>query len=220
MTKRLLDLCCGAGGCSVGYSLAGFEVTGVDLIPQPDYPYTFIQADALTFSLDGYDAFHASPTCKGFTNLASFHHSASRHPNLIPSLRARLAATGKPYIIENVAGAPLQKSLMLCGEMFSLDVIRHRYFETNVLLFSPPHPRHTKRTGKPGAIPEPDEHWCIGGHFGQKHLAALAMGITWMTRRDDIAQAIPPPYTEYLGRQLLNYCGQPAIHTSESEVSL
>jgi DNA (cytosine-5)-methyltransferase 1 len=219
MTKpRLLDLCCCAGGAAVGYARSGFEVVGVDIVSQPDYPFTFIQADALTFPLDGFDAYHASPTCKGFSVAASFHHSGSRHPNLIPALRARLAATGKPYIIENVAGSPLIKCLMLCGEMFALNVLRHRYFESNVKLSQPFHPRHTKRAGKPGAIPAPGEYWCVGGHFGNKQEAASAMGIDWMTRRDDIAQAIPPPYTEFLGRQLLRCFVQPDLWSYESEV--
>jgi DNA (cytosine-5)-methyltransferase 1 len=216
---RLLDLCCCAGGAAVGYARAGFEVVGVDLEPQPDYPYAFVQADALTFPLDGFDAYHASPTCKGFSFSAHFHHSQSRHLNLIPALRARLAATGKPYIIENVAGAPLLKCLMLCGEMFGLNVVRHRYFESNIRLSQPRYPRHTKRAGKPGAIPAPDEYWCVGGHFGHKEEAAAAMGITWMARRDDIAQAIPPTYTEFLGCQLLNSYTQPSLWSTESEVS-
>lgn len=216
---RLLDLCCCAGGAAVGYARAGFEVVGVDLEPQPDYPFEFLRGDALTVSLAGFDAYHASPTCKGFSVAAHFHHSQSRHPNLIPALRARLAATGKPYIIENVAGAPLRKSLMLCGVMFGLNVVRHRYFESNIPLSQPLHPRHVKRTGKPGAIPAPGEYWCVGGHFGHKQEAASAMGITWMTRRDDIAQAIPPLYTEFLGRQLLRRPVQPVLWSSESEVS-
>lgn len=215
---RLLDLCCCAGGAAVGYARTGFEVVGVDLKPQPDYPFEFLRADALTVSLEGFDAYHASPTCKGFSVSANFHHSQGRHANLIPALRARLAATGKPYIIENVAGAPLLKSLMLCGAMFGLNVVRHRYFESNMRLIQPRHPRHMKRAGKPGAIPAPDEYWCVGGHFGHKEEAAAAMGIDWMTRRDDISQAIPPAYTEFLGRQLLGGYVQPALWSYESEV--
>lgn len=203
MTKPiLLDLFCGAGGAARGYHDAGFEVVGVDLHPQPRYPYRFIQADALTFPLDGFDAYHASPLCKGFSLSAHFHHSQSRHPNQIPPIRARLAATGKPYIIENVAGAPLNKAIMLCGVMFGLNVVRHRYFESNILLFQPDHPRHAKKTGKPGAIPAENEYWCVGGHFGQKHRAQQAMGIDWMETQEEIAQAIPPAYTHYIGMQL------------------
>jgi DNA (cytosine-5)-methyltransferase 1 len=190
---RLLDLFCCAGGAAVGYARAGFDVVGVDLFPQPEYPFSFIQADALTFPLEGFDAYHASPPCKGFSSAAWFHHSQDRHPNLIPAIRARLAATGKPYIIENVPGAPLYRSVMLCGEMFGLDVIRHRYFESNILLHQPRHRRHAKATGKPGAIPAPGQHWCIGGHFGHKEAAAAALGIDWITDRDALAQAIPPP---------------------------
>jgi hypothetical protein len=120
-------------------------------------------------------------------------------------LEADLLATGKPYILENVVGAPLCNPLLLCGSMFGLRVYRHRLFESNVLLFAPAHPRHRVKAAAPGAIARPDEFWCVGGHFGHKNEAQAAMGIDWMKRVEDIAKAIPPAYTEWLGRQLLCY---------------
>ena len=143
MKPRLLDLFSGAGGCSRGYADAGFEVVGVDIVPQKNYPYEFHQADALTFPLDGFDVIHASPPCQHFTNMLNWDESKKdAHPDYIDSIRQRLQATGKPYIIENVPGAPVERMIMLCGAMFGLRVYRHRYFESNVFLFQPEHPRH------------------------------------------------------------------------------
>ncbi len=201
---RLLDLFCGAGGTSVGYAQAGFEVVGVDINPQPRYPFEFHQADALTFPLDGFDAYHASVPCQGFSLASHFHGVQHNYPNLIPAMRERLIATGRPYILENVAGSPLIKAFMLCGTMFGLSVTRHRYFETNILLFQPAHFPHIARTGKPGAIPRNGEYWCIGGHFGHKEDAQRAMGITWMQTQREIGQAIPPAYTRYIGGFLMD----------------
>jgi DNA (cytosine-5)-methyltransferase 1 len=200
----LLDLFAGAGGCARGYADAGFDVIGVDNVPQPHYPYEFHQADALTFPLEGFDVIHASPVCKAYSFASLFHPGTQdRHIDFIPAIRARLQAFGKPYVIENVAGAPLQKSIMLCGTMFGLRTYRHRYFESNMLLFQPDHPRHIVKAAAPGSIARHDEMWCIGGHFGQKHEAQKAMGIDWMTTVDEIAQAIPPAYTRWIGEQLL-----------------
>src|SRR5713226_9004155 len=133
---RLLDLFCGAGGAAAGYARAGFEVVGVDIRPQPRYPFAFHQADALTCSLDGFDAYHASPPCQLYSRTHRLWKS-SVHPDLVDPLRQRLRATGKPYMLENVPGAPLPGSIVLCGTMFGLGVLRHRLFESNVLLFLP-----------------------------------------------------------------------------------
>lgn len=208
---KLLDLFCGAGGSAAGYAQAGFEVVGVDNRPQPNYPYTFILADALEFlaadGLAGFDAAHASCPCQAFSTASLYHHVKARHPNLIPATRSYLEKAGIPYVIENVAGAPLHKAIMLCGTMFGLQVYRHRYFESNLFLFQPDHLRHTAKASKPGAIPKPGEFWSPVGNFGHKNDAQRAMGIDWMritgSKDREIAQAIPPAYTKWIGAQLM-----------------
>jgi DNA (cytosine-5)-methyltransferase 1 len=204
---RLLDLCCKAGGCSMGYARAGFEVVGVDLEPQPSYPFEFHQADALTFSLDKFDVIHASPPCPGYSAATSFHRQArKKHPLLIPAFRERLEASGKFYIIENVerARSYMKFPILLCGEMFGLRTYRHRLFESNIELYAPEHPEHVMPVVGPGAIARAGEYWSVGGHFGQKDRAQReALGIDWMDNQEDIANAIPPVYTEWLGLQLL-----------------
>lgn len=135
---RLLDLFCGAGGCSMGYHRAGFDVVGVDVHPQPRYPFEFHQADALEFPLDGFDAIHASPPCQAFSALRHLN-PGKEHPDLIAPTRDRLRAASVPYVIENVEGAPLGEGtqlLLLCGTMFRLqtpdgraEIRRHRLFE-------------------------------------------------------------------------------------------
>jgi len=202
---KLLDLFCGAGGCAVGYAQAGFEVVGVDSAPQPHYPYRFIQADALAFPLDGFDVIHASPPCQHYT--AMLNHGLSdkrRHPDLVQATRKRLQALGRPYIIENVAGSPVLKSIMLCGAMFGLRVYRHRWFESNILLFQPEHVRHVARIAHAGNVPTPEQFYCPVGHMGDKDGAQRAMGIDWMHTQSEIANAIPKAYTTYIGAQLMD----------------
>lgn len=197
---RLLDLFCGAGGCSVGYSRAGFEVVGVDIKPQPRYPFEFHQADALTFPLEGFDAIHASPVCKRYSTMSAVRVGlADTHPDQIPAVRERLQLTGLPYIMENVPNAPLLRgSQILCGQMFELGVIRHRRFETNFPWMAPLH--HSRHA--PG-------HLCIVGHGGPANQrrwkvadARIAMAIDWMSR-DELCESIPPAFTEFIGRQLM-----------------
>jgi DNA (cytosine-5)-methyltransferase 1 len=218
---RLLDLFCGAGGASQGYALAGFEVTGVDLTPQPHYPYAaFIQADALTVPLDGYDVIHASPPCQGYSALKLF--TTKPAPLLIDVVRARLIASGKPYVIENVRGAAsdLWACLLLCGSMFGLQTScgaqlrRHRLFESNVMLMSPGPCQHVGRTigvfggsARDSALerrryrPLPHETAQeIHERFSMAE-ARQAMGITWMNMAE-LAEAIPPAYTQWIGEQL------------------
>lgn len=205
---RLLDLFSGAGGISQGYHMAGFEVVGVDNIAQPNYPFEFHQADAMTFPLDGFDIVVASPPCPGYSLATGFHPEArDRHPRLVEDVRARLEASGLPYVIENVPGSPVVKSIMLCGAMFGLRTYRHRYFESNIFLFQPHHPKHVVKAAGPGAIAKDDEYWSIGGHFGQKDEAQKAMGISWMGTVKEIANAIPPAYSHYIGLQLMNALG-------------
>jgi DNA (cytosine-5)-methyltransferase 1 len=202
---KLLDLFCGAGGMSYGYHLAGFEVIGVDNVEQPNYPFTFIKADAMTFPLDGFHIVRASPPCPGYSLATGFHPEArANHPRLVETIRAKFEASGLPYEIENVPGSPVVKSIMLCGAMFGLQTYRHRYFESNIFLFQPHHPKHKARAAKPGAIARNGEYWCIGGHFGQKDEAQKAMGIAWMKTQKEIANAIPPAYAHYIGLQLMS----------------
>jgi DNA (cytosine-5)-methyltransferase 1 len=138
---RLLDLFCGAGGVAVGYSRAGFEVIGVDLRPQPNFPFQFIQADALSMNaefLASFDAIHASPPCQAYSDLAKRNRNGDKWPKLIEPVRGMLSETGLPYVIENVEGAPLRNPTVLCGTMFKgLRVIRHRLFESNFFIMSP-----------------------------------------------------------------------------------
>jgi DNA (cytosine-5)-methyltransferase 1 len=220
MTRpRLLDLFCGAGGCSVGYHRAGFDVVGVDLHPQPRYPYEFVQADALTFPLDGFDAVHASPPCQAYSagrNMWKGRLPDDRHPDLVDATRARLIAAEAPYVIENVEGAPLTNYVVLCGDMFGLGVKRHRLFETSFFIWNPPicrasHPDFVASVFGNGALsrtPRGGTTTHGTGNFMQQRVhvtheeAKRAMGIDWMTR-DELSQAIPPAYTEWIGEQLL-----------------
>lgn len=189
----------------MGYARAGFEVVGVDIKPQPHYPFEFIQADALTFPLDGFDAIHASPPCQHYTALRTLHRDRT-YPDLVAPIRERLAASGLPYIIENVPGAPLPNAVMLCGSMFGLKVKRHRLFESNELLFSAgPCGSHKDYVTVVGHDVRP---LCPGRGKAPPQgslpisVGRAAMGIEWMNRTE-LAQAIPPAYTEWLGRQLL-----------------
>ena len=213
---RLLDLFCCAGGATRGYQLAGFHVVGVDIEPQPDYcGDEFIQDDALEFPLDGFDAIHASPPCQSFTAYRRKGHGVGDgYPDLIKPVRARLEQSGVPWVIENVAGAPLRNAVMLCGSSFGLDVRRHRYFESNVLGLYGTHCLH-QRQGRPvgvyGDHPQDDSDYRRpdGTRRGQKARtiteAQTALGIDWMTTWDDLADAIPPAYTEHIGRQLIEH---------------
>lgn len=200
---KALDLFCGAGGASVGLHRAGFEVTGVDIRPQPRYPFTFHQADALTFPLDGYDLIWASPVCKHYSSATRTAGTVHRWPDQIGAIRQRLAAWGGAYIIENVQGAPLLDAVMLCGAMFGLCTYRHRYFESNVLLLTPPHMPHTVPVVKMGRPPEPGKYLNPVGNFSGVKAGQEALGIGWMGQKD-LAQAIPPAYSEYLARQLMS----------------
>jgi DNA (cytosine-5)-methyltransferase 1 len=194
---RLLDLFCCAGGAAMGYARAGFEVVGVDIVVQPRYPFQFIQADALTFPLDGFDVVHASPPCQGYSVTAHLWKKA--HPDLVPQVRARLRAWGGLWIIENVLGAPMEQGVVLCGTMFGLQVFRHRTFESNMLLFAPGPCRHTGQVKrwrqKTGA------YISVTGHDFRHDEASQAMGIEWMLNKE-LSQALPPVYTQYIGQQV------------------
>jgi DNA (cytosine-5)-methyltransferase 1 len=202
---RLLDLFSGAGGAAMGYHRAGFEVVGVDIRPQPHYPFEFHQADAMTYSLDGFDAIHASPPCQRYSVATVFHPGRqAQHPDLVDPVRDLLDATGLPYAIENVMGAPLRNPVMLCGTMFNgLRVYRHRNFECSPPIYWPPyHNAHLFRPTEVGRRVAEHGWMTVAGHFSDVKAAGVAMGIDWMSR-GELAEAIPPAYTEWIGRQLL-----------------
>lgn len=206
---KLLDLCCGSGGAALGYHWAGFDVTGVDIKSQVNYPFKFIKADAMNFPLEEmqkYDAIHASPPCGAYTVARHMNPQERRkhYPELVKPLRGLFQETGLPYVIENVMGAPLIASVMLCGTMFpNLKVYRHRLFEANFPIPQPPHPKHKNKVAPKERPPEPDEFMTIAGHFMGVDEARQAMGgLYWMSTRD-LAEAIPPQYTFFIAKHML-----------------
>jgi DNA (cytosine-5)-methyltransferase 1 len=222
MTRpRPLDLFCKAGGAAKGYHDAGFDIVGVDIEPQPNYPYEFHQGDALDILfallrspllpdwLADVIAIHLSPPCQGYSVTASLH--AAEYPRLIGQVRDFAIAIGLPYIIENVEGAryAMRNPVRLCGSSFSLGVRRHRLFETSWPIgFAPlcahylqPEPIDVTGTGGPATR----ERGGNGGiHRKPRNLAHAreVMGIDWMNRRE-LSEAIPPAYTEWIGAQLI-----------------
>lgn len=218
MKPRLLDLFCGAGGAAMGYYRAGFEVIGVDIKPQKRYPFTFIQADALEYlAAHGFefDVIHASPPCQRYSVTMGMHNNSKKHPDLIFDVRELLINTGKPYVIENVIGAPLINPLLLCGTQFGLAVFRHRLFECNDPIWFPPAPCNHDGRAEPMMWSDRCKGRKSGKVYkyitvaGQSFLvdpAKKAMGIDWMTR-SELAQAIPPAFTEYIGRKIIEKIG-------------
>lgn len=217
MKYLLLDTFCGAGGCAMGYTQAGFEVVGVDIKNQPHYPFDFVQMDALEalrilnaggyitgktgrkYYLGDFAMIHASPPCQEYSKTKKIRGNI--HPDLIGPVRDLLIATGKPYVIENVEGAPLLNPTLLTGTMFGLYTVRPRIFETSFelpFLMEPPRPKQIKM-GRP--VNEGD-YIQVVGNFSSVSYARRAMGIDWMPRAK-LSQAIPPAYTEWIGRQMI-----------------
>ena len=229
---KVLDLFCKAGGCSRGYEMAGFEPTGVDIERQKRYPYEFIQADAMEVLrdqafLEQFAFIHTSPPCQCYS--VTKHLSNGNHPDLVGPARELLLAMGKPYVIENVVGAPLIYPVRLCGSSFGLDLRRHRMFESNLMLRgtkcrhkwqTPRFPHRNMLPGRAsrkssvvqvcgGGNSKESARLCkvvvVSGHDDSQHGVDLwrrAMQIDWMSR-DELAQAIPPAYTEFLGKQIM-----------------
>lgn len=224
---RLLDLFCCAGGASMGYYRAGFEVVGVDIDPQPNYPFEFHQHDALTLDpewMKSFDAIHASPPCQSYSDLAKRNKNADKWPRLIEPVRDMLKSSGVPWIIENVEGAPLKDPVVLCGTMFpELRVIRHRLFESSIDLDVPPHPwphplvfTHDKRKAHYGRLDQNTSYVQVtgGGNCTMRNAREAMGNIEWMRTKTELNESIPPAYTEYLGAQLMR-----AVHEGNQQVA-
>lgn len=186
----------------MGLHQAGFTVVGVDIEPQPHYPFEFHQADALTFPLHGFDLIWASPPCQAFSLAQRIRDND--HPDLIAPMRDRLRLSGVPWVIENVVGAPLENPITLCGGMFGLKVYRHRLFECSFPVEEPAHPEHVAPLRKMGRPPLPGEFMHVVGNFSGVRQAREAMGIAWMPR-DKLREAIPPAYSEHIGRAAIQH---------------
>ncbi|MFD6153556.1 class I SAM-dependent methyltransferase [Streptomyces sp. NPDC060243] len=205
-TLRVLDLFCCQGGASAGYASAGCEVTGVDLTPQPRYPFGFVQADALAFVREhgsDFDFIHASPPCQRYTLAQRIQNRT--HPDLIAPVRAVLEATGRPWVIENVeeAALELRDPVTLCAAAFGMRTYRHRLFETGGgFTFTPPrHPEHLAPLTKMGR-PRAAGHFAhYVGNFSGVQDARDDMGVGWMNR-DGIRECIPPAYTRHIAHAL------------------
>lgn len=209
---KLLDLFCGAGGAGYGYKQAGFHVTGVDIAAQPDYAGDeFIQGDALAYlAAHGheYDAIHASPPCQASCTLTKGTNKGNDYLNLIPATRALLALHDIPTIIENVQGSDLRRDMTLCGEMFGLRVLRHRYFElSGFAAVTTPHKPHRGRVaGYRHGEWFDGPYFAVYGDGGGKGTVAQwqdAMGMPWTNNRKSIAEAIPPAYARFIGGQIM-----------------
>lgn len=230
---KLLDLYSCQGAASEGYRRAGFDVFGVDIDPQPRYPFRFHQGDALSVLrvlnnggkvgfhatddsphlgpfftkwlwLDDFSAIHGSPPCQAFTNAQKIQ--GNEHPELIGPTRDLLVETGLPYVIENVPGSPVRADVELCGATFGLHTYRHRLFESSIPLTQPAHRPHAAPTVKMGRpITEGDWYHAVGNFSGVDYIRR-DLGVPWMTR-DGIRECIPPAYTEHIGRQLMAHIG-------------
>jgi DNA (cytosine-5)-methyltransferase 1 len=216
MQPVVLDLGCGAGGVSTGYRNAGYLTIGVDIEPQPHYPFEFIQADMLDVAdhlirygrwrgieLGEIDLVHVSAPCQRWSKqLRCRPELKEKYPDLITPMRPLLEEAGKPYVMENVEGAPLRDPVMLCGTMFRRELYRHRLLETGNGISLPqlPHPRHAKPASRAG-------HWVpgtvmsISGHIAPVAMARELMGIDWTTR-EELAEAIPVYFSEWAGLQI------------------
>lgn len=211
----------------MGYHRAGFEVVGVDIDPQPNFPFEFHQHDALKLDpefLASFDVIHASPPCQSYSDLAKRNGNGHMHPRLIEPVRKMLRKTGKPYIIENVEGAPLLDPVVLCGTMFpELRVIRHRLFESNIPLEVPEHGKHPlvfthdKRKSHYGMLDQDVSYVQVtgGGNCTMANARDAMGGIDWMRTKTELNESIPPAYTEYLGKQMKAY-----LLTAKASVSV
>lgn len=198
---KALDLFCGAGGASMGLHQAGFDVTGVDINPQPRYPFRFLQGDALTFPLEGYDFIWASPPCQAYSIAANTERTAGKvYPDLVAPTRQSLSAWGTHWVIENVPGSPLRVDLVLCGSHFGLQLVRHRWFEFG-FPFAALRPSCAHHPDPITVCGHGTPSWVRKKHPGRVYRETEkreAMGIDWMNRAE-LSQAIPPAYSKYIG---------------------
>ena len=208
---RLLDLFCCQGGAAMGYHRAGFEVVGVDIELQPRYPFEFHQADALEYLAQhghDFDAIHASPPCQAYTLAGQQWRSEGKeYPDLVAATREILKQIGKPYVIENVPGAPLIDPFMLNGLFFGMNVRRTRLFETSFQIPFVLLPKEGASHFRIGRKPRKNDPIVPVGHFSDVPRARRIMELEWMNGKG-ITQAIPPAYTEYIGSHLMNYIKQ------------
>lgn len=205
---RFLDLFCGAGGAAMGLHRAFPDalIVGIDIRPQPHYPFTFIQGDALKPPVDmsQFDFIWASPMCQGYSLTQRIH--GNEYPRQVENIRAVLISTNKPYVIENVPQAPLNNPVTLCGTMFGLPLIRHRAFECNPPVWFVPAScacsgLYTNASRGYSSFENGATAICVAGNNFNPDDGAKATGIDWMTR-DELAEAIPPAYSEYLIKQI------------------
>lgn len=207
---KLLDLFCGAGGAAVGYHRAGFEVVGVDIKPQPNYPFEFVRADANLFPLDGFDAFHASPPCQDHSKASNATKRTHGTAWMLINVINRFAGLDSPWVIENVPGAKkyMPDAIVMCGSGLGLETLRHRLFLSNLDL-KPSICDHSLRD----LWIEVSGHSMQGHEYRRRKALGLpldtiedrrrALGIDWMNR-NELSQSIPPAYTEWLGKQILH----------------
>ncbi|MEU9956690.1 SAM-dependent methyltransferase [Streptomyces sp. NPDC050982] len=212
---RLLDVYCCQGGAAMGWHLAGFDVTGVDKDPQPRYPFTFIQGDAIEYIRahgHEYDLIAGSPPCQHYTLCQRIQ--GREHPALIAPTRQAMQATGRPWIIENVpeAAPELRAPLTLCGASFGLHTYRHRLFEASFPVPVQPHPEHLHPTVKMGRPLSPGDWYHAVGHFSNVPYVREDMGVPWMSR-DGISECIPPAYTQWIGGASLAFLA-PALEAA------
>lgn len=200
----ILDLFCCGGGAAMGYKRAGFQVIGVDIDPQPNYPFDFWQMDALSLNYEQmlmFDVIHASPPCQQYSRSTAMQRKHGKvYPDLFEPTKRMLIASGKPYVIENVQGSPIRGGLGLCGTMFELGVFRHRLFESNIPLFAPVMPC----TCSAECIDKVN-YFTVAGNMCTKAQGLPAMGIDWSMTRYQMNQAIPPVYTEFVGKQIYEH---------------
>lgn len=201
----------------MGYHRAGFQVVGVDIEPQPNYPFEFFQMDAIEFITKHgreFDIIHASPPCQGYSRSTYMFRKAGKvYPDLIQDTRAAMIATGKPYIIENVPSAPIQPHIKLCGEMFGLLVIRWRWFELGELFMLQPGKPQIKKNmvtngervsvfGNGNYRKSKNDKMPLFKKGSVRATWSHAMGIDWMTV-GELREAIPPAYTEFIGKSII-----------------